>query len=93
MLGALYLINPFVIHFFNYRYFKIYREANCDVECRMIKTLELCGCIPYYYPNAKNLPVCNFTKIECLVERYCKYNAVLKLSPLNQTESLFDFTL
>lgn len=47
-----------------------YREINCDIECRAEKVLEKCECLPFYYPNIEALPVCNFTKLECLNENY-----------------------
>lgn len=54
------------------KYFKGYKEINCDIECRMDKALEVCDCLPYYYPNFQNFLICNYTKIECLMDHYCK---------------------
>ncbi|KAJ6643932.1 Sodium channel protein Nach, partial [Pseudolycoriella hygida] len=54
------------------RYFPRYAENNCNVECRIIQTIELCGCLPYNYfvTSSAPHPICNFTKIDCLVSNY-----------------------
>lgn len=48
----------------------------------MLKTLELCSCVPYYFPNQEALPVCNFTKIPCLVDNYCITVIIILKFPL-----------
>jgi hypothetical protein len=55
---------------YNLRFFKTYSAPNCEVENRMETTIELCECIPYYYYKVDGVDVCNFTKIECLVENF-----------------------
>lgn len=52
------------------RYFSKYSEPNCEVENRMSTSNELCGCLPYYYYKVDGVDVCNFTKIECLVQHF-----------------------
>lgn len=52
------------------RFFDKYREINCDLECRMLKVLELCDCLPYYFETIERIPVCNFRQIKCLVDHY-----------------------
>lgn len=59
------LINP---NFF--RYFKEYKRINCEVEWLMQKTYERCGCLPFFYPEVKDMPICTFVKIPCLVQNY-----------------------
>lgn len=54
------------------RFYKEYREFNCDFECRMIEIYESCQCLPFYFPNNEDIPICNFTKISCLVDNYSK---------------------
>uniref|UniRef100_A0A1B0CQE6 Putative sodium channel protein nach n=1 Tax=Lutzomyia longipalpis TaxID=7200 RepID=A0A1B0CQE6_LUTLO len=52
------------------KYFSIYRENNCDIECRMDETLKYCQCVPFFFPNPQKLDVCNVTRISCLVQNY-----------------------
>lgn len=52
------------------RSFDDYRENNCDIECRMLKIVSRCDCVPFLYPNADGGQVCNFTKIPCLIENF-----------------------
>lgn len=52
------------------KYFGIYHENNCDIECRIDETLNFCQCVPYFFPNPRHLEVCNITKIPCLVDNY-----------------------
>lgn len=49
--------------------FPDYRENNCDIECRMLKTLASCNCVPFFYPS-EGEKVCNFTKIPCLSDNF-----------------------
>lgn len=54
-------------------FFDVYKENNCDVQCRMKKIINYCGCLPYYFRHvAPDVETCNFTQIQCLVDHYCK---------------------
>jgi amiloride-sensitive sodium channel len=33
------------------KYFNLYTEKNCDLECETNITLSACGCVPYYVPR------------------------------------------
>lgn len=61
------------IYILDFSFFKGYKENNCDVECRMFKMINYCGCLPYFYHNLTDgrVPTCNFTRITCLVDNYC----------------------
>lgn len=54
-------------------FFHEYSELNCEFECRMSKILKLCGCMPFNFFTEKNVAVCNFTKIPCIVKNWGKY--------------------
>nr|XP_023021680.1 uncharacterized protein LOC111510056 [Leptinotarsa decemlineata] len=48
------------------KYFKIYSQENCMLECKMNYTLQFCGCVEFYMPQIHGVPVCLLQKIECL---------------------------
>jgi len=47
------------------RYFKVYAQTNCEVECLANYTLEQCGCVKFSMPRAEGIPICGASKIEC----------------------------
>jgi len=47
------------------RYFKVYTQTNCQVECLANYTLEQCGCVKFSMPRAEGIPICGVAKIEC----------------------------
>ncbi len=36
---------------YNYTSYPRYRRTNCLLECRERRFHQVCGCIPYYYPD------------------------------------------
>lgn len=57
---------------FDSSFFDVYKENNCDVQCRMKKVIDYCECLPYYFRHvAPDVETCNFTQIQCLVNHYC----------------------
>lgn len=58
------------------RFFARYREANCDLECKLLRIESLCKCLPYYFVSQvdeKKAPVCGFASIRCLVDNFCEF--------------------
>ncbi|XP_037940845.1 pickpocket protein 28-like isoform X1 [Teleopsis dalmanni] len=47
------------------RFFKIYTQSNCELECLANFTLEKCGCVKFSMPRSLYTPVCNEDKIYC----------------------------
>ncbi|KAH8387433.1 hypothetical protein KR093_007037 [Drosophila rubida] len=47
------------------RFFKIYSEANCQLECLANFTLNKCGCVKFSMPRTLDMPVCSEEKIHC----------------------------
>ncbi|XP_039296208.1 pickpocket protein 28-like isoform X2 [Nilaparvata lugens] len=39
-------------------FFKVYTQKNCELECQTNYTLNLCGCVYFYMPRAKDTPIC-----------------------------------
>jgi amiloride-sensitive sodium channel len=33
------------------KYFKVYTQQNCQIECKTNFTLEMCGCVDFYMPR------------------------------------------
>lgn len=54
-------------------FFPHYSESNCEVECHMKKLHKMCGCMPYTFFPMDNIPVCNFTKIPCIVDKWGEF--------------------
>lgn len=57
----------------------------------MLKILELCDCLPYYFETIERIPVCNFQQIKCLVDHYGRWtlNAILPLLMLKKITFLY----
>ncbi|XP_055382437.1 pickpocket protein 28-like [Condylostylus longicornis] len=52
----------------NLRFFKVYTQKNCELECIANYTLNMCNCVSFYLPRTKNTPVCNVEQKNCLRE-------------------------
>ncbi|XP_017770397.1 PREDICTED: pickpocket protein 28-like [Nicrophorus vespilloides] len=50
----------------NLRFFKIYTQQNCEVECLANFTLRLCKCVDFHMPHAKFTPICGARKLGCM---------------------------
>lgn len=48
------------------RYFKLYTQANCELECLANHTLRECGCVKFSMPRNKDTPVCGQASYECV---------------------------
>lgn len=55
------------------RFFSEYDDENCIIECQILSIIERCECVPYYFIEVPNIPVCNFTKIPCLVDNFGRW--------------------
>ncbi|KAL5275289.1 hypothetical protein ACFFRR_001294 [Megaselia abdita] len=47
------------------KYFNIYTQGNCELECLSNYTLKQCGCVKFSMPRTSNMKVCNESKISC----------------------------
>lgn len=47
---------------------ELYSYSGCLKECKIDKSLEVCGCLPpfYRYPRFNNLTYCDFKSLKCL---------------------------
>ncbi|EDW80549.1 uncharacterized protein Dwil_GK11507 [Drosophila willistoni] len=55
----------FLSHERSLRFFKVYTESNCQLECLVNFTLTRCGCVKFSMPRDMNMPVCGEDKIYC----------------------------
>ncbi|XP_064539836.1 pickpocket protein 28 [Drosophila montana] len=47
------------------RYFNIYSQTNCELECLANFTLAKCGCVKFSMPRNVNVPVCGAGNLKC----------------------------
>ncbi|KAL5289998.1 hypothetical protein ACFFRR_009784 [Megaselia abdita] len=47
------------------RYFKLYTQVNCELECLANHTLSKCGCVKFSMPRNASTPVCGPSNIKC----------------------------
>ncbi|XP_055838659.1 pickpocket protein 28 [Episyrphus balteatus] len=47
------------------KFFKIYTQSNCELECLSNYTLSKCGCVKFSMPRSPHTPVCDEKKIHC----------------------------
>ncbi|XP_005178342.2 pickpocket protein 28 [Musca domestica] len=47
------------------KFFKIYSQNNCELECLANYTLKMCGCVKFSMPRTPDTPVCGEDKIHC----------------------------
>ena len=38
----------------------------CMLECRAAYSLDMCNCLPYYYPNFRKNSACDVQELQCL---------------------------
>ena len=50
------------------KFFKVYTQSNCELECLTNYTLKACGCVKFSMPRDKNTSICNFERIKCFKE-------------------------
>ncbi|XP_058117490.1 pickpocket protein 28-like [Anopheles ziemanni] len=50
------------------RYFKVYTQQNCELECLSNYTLQKCGCAKFSMPRDDNTKVCGASQIQCYNE-------------------------
>nr|NP_001246909.1 ripped pocket, isoform B [Drosophila melanogaster]AFH06228.1 ripped pocket, isoform B [Drosophila melanogaster] len=55
----------FLSHERSLRFFKVYTESNCQLECLANFTLTKCGCVKFSMPRNVDMPVCGEDKIHC----------------------------
>uniref|UniRef100_A0A182PJG9 Pickpocket n=1 Tax=Anopheles epiroticus TaxID=199890 RepID=A0A182PJG9_9DIPT len=58
--------------FFNHerylRYFKIYNQENCELECLTNVTEALCGCVRFSMPRSNDTKICTLGEWDCMYQ-------------------------
>lgn len=54
-----------------------YSYVNCLAECRSKIIFELCGCIPYNFPNNGSKPTCKMNQLRCVTNNRDWYKGSL----------------
>ncbi|XP_053687608.1 pickpocket protein 28-like isoform X2 [Sabethes cyaneus] len=47
------------------RFFQIYTQKNCEIECLTNYTLKLCGCVRFWMPRSPGAPICALRDSPC----------------------------
>ncbi|XP_061393669.1 pickpocket protein 28-like [Musca vetustissima] len=50
------------------KFFKVYSERNCEMECLTNYTLQQCGCVKFSMPRTADMPICSEDKIHCYIQ-------------------------
>ncbi|XP_066902139.1 pickpocket protein 28 [Halyomorpha halys] len=81
------------------RYFRIYSDFNCRLECLTNKTLELCNCVDFYMPRVNGTKQCRRVDLPCVFDTidlfkkrdHCKcYPACFNVRYTSQTRVTYD---
>ncbi|XP_039287308.1 pickpocket protein 28-like [Nilaparvata lugens] len=48
-------------------FYSIYTQHNCKLECEANATLQTCNCNMFYQPHELNVPLCDETKMDCVL--------------------------
>ncbi|XP_018572878.2 pickpocket protein 28-like [Anoplophora glabripennis] len=50
------------------KYFKVYSQQSCQIECKTNYTLNECGCVNFYMPRNNETKFCTGSKIACIYD-------------------------
>lgn len=50
------------------KFFRIYTQNNCEIECLSNFTLKTCGCVKFSMPHNESTLICDQSKIQCYNE-------------------------
>ncbi|KAF5270642.1 hypothetical protein FQA39_LY01380 [Lamprigera yunnana] len=48
------------------KFYKVYTQQNCEIECLTNFTLHRCGCVSHYMPHKKHTAICGAGKTICV---------------------------
>ncbi|XP_030376071.1 pickpocket protein 28 [Scaptodrosophila lebanonensis] len=80
----------FLSHERTLRFFKVYTQSNCQLECLANFTLAKCGCVKFSMPRTLDMPVCGEDKIYCYdrAERKLLVREFHRLRDLNAADGV-----
>lgn len=50
------------------KFFRVYTQRNCELECLTNYTMQTCGCVKFGMPREQHTPVCGAANIACFNE-------------------------
>ncbi|XP_032681728.1 sodium channel protein Nach-like isoform X2 [Odontomachus brunneus] len=66
------------------KYLPVYLYSNCFTECSIRASLEICGCVPYYYESMAieySLKICDWANFDCLYENADNIRRMVQKDP------------
>ncbi|XP_038222386.1 pickpocket protein 28-like [Zerene cesonia] len=72
------------------RYFKVYTQANCEMECLTNFTFARCGCVHFGMPHGPDMSVCNAGSVACIKNAQMELVTVEIKSGLERDENTND---
>lgn len=52
------------------KFFRVYNQNNCELECITNYTLKVCGCVRFSMPRTEETRVCSTAEQQCIKEAY-----------------------
>ncbi|KAF5291426.1 hypothetical protein FQR65_LT01737 [Abscondita terminalis] len=52
------------------KYYQIYTQKNCEVECLTNITLQICNCVAFYMPRSNTTKICGPGSVSCIKEAH-----------------------
>ncbi|XP_058464039.1 pickpocket protein 28-like [Malaya genurostris] len=49
------------------RFFQVYTQDNCELECLTNFTFRYCGCVKFSMPHSNRTAICESNKIDCMI--------------------------
>lgn len=68
------------------KFFKVYTQNNCEIECLANFTLEACGCVKFSMPRDKNTEICPQSQMKCYNEAEVEQKRIKRLKISTERE-------
>lgn len=52
----------------NLKFFKMYTQSNCEIECITKNVLNICECVQFWMPQVNGTRLCGFSDIDCTMK-------------------------
>lgn len=75
------------------KFFRIYSQINCELECVTNFTLQFCGCVKFSMPRSQGTRVCQTSEIGCVMNaenEMLKRAAAIRLKKLQNLDTACD---
>jgi amiloride-sensitive sodium channel len=58
------------------KFFKVYTQSNCELECLSDFTFKQCGCVKFSMPRDNNTRICSQTEVPCYNDARMRWTSV-----------------